>query len=651
MPSKISQFWQDLKRRNVVRVVTVYAASAFVILELVDIIGEPFGLPDWTLNLVLILLIVGFFIAVIVSWIYDIHPEEGIVKTESVQEGKSGGSPVASNGWKIASYISFVVIVGLIVLNIIPRTGEKKILDKSIAVLPFRNDSPDQERMYFINGTMEAILDNLCKIEDLRVPGRTSVEQYRDNPKPIPVVAEEMNVSYILQGSGHRDGNNVRLFVQLLDGRRDQHIWSKSYDADIEEIFSMQSEIAQMIASEIQVVITPEEKELIEKIPTSNLTALDFYQRGEQERWNGEIESAEYFFNEALKYDPSFAQAYIGLGRTYMFKHYNETYFNEDFLDSMLFLANLALSFDEQLYAGYLLRGIYYRERGDTEQALQELDHAIELNPNSWDAYYQKIWIYQNDDLKNALYNAFKCMALYQGPLLQNIYWAISAQYLIAGITDKSVYYLEEFLKLSGDSSLYYLGLSDVEALLNEDIAQSLKCLKKAYQFDSLNIQTIRDIAEMYMLTKEYEASLRFYKRYVELVESSGNLGINNMHRVGYSYWMNGYTEEAMNYFHKQIEYLNNAINLGRDYVSHFLYYDLAAVYAFLGEKDKAYENLRIFDQQKRFPKWIYVHIKRDPLFNHIRNEPEFQQIVRDVEAKYQAEHERVRQWLEENDR
>ncbi len=103
--------------------------------------------------------------------------------------------PKSSSSWRIASYISFVVIVALIVLNIIPRTGNREILDKSIAVLPFRNDSPDQERMYFINGTMEAILDNLCKIEDLRVPGRTSVEQYRDNPKPIPVVAEEMNVS------------------------------------------------------------------------------------------------------------------------------------------------------------------------------------------------------------------------------------------------------------------------------------------------------------------------------------------------------------------------------------------------------------------------------------------------------------------------
>ena len=270
-------FWQELKRRKVIRVITVYAATSFVILELISIIGEPFGLPDWTLRFVIVILCIGLIISIILSWIYDITPE-GIEKTKPVHKVTKEDKQVASNSWKVASYISFVVIVALVVLNIIPRnslSNRNEILDKSIAVLPFKNDSPDQERMYFINGTMEAILDNLCKIKDLRVPGRTSVEQYRDNPKPIPTIAEEMNVSYILEGSGHRDGTNVRLHVQLLDGRKDQHLWSKIYDSEIEEIFSMQSEIAQTVAAEIKAIITPEEKQLIEKKPTTNLTAYD----------------------------------------------------------------------------------------------------------------------------------------------------------------------------------------------------------------------------------------------------------------------------------------------------------------------------------------------------------------------------------------
>ena len=279
--NKLSQFWQELKRRKVVHVILVYASAAFVIIELINNVTEPLNLPDWTPTLVIIILLVGFPLAVIFSWIFDVTPE-GIEKTKPTKELSKGEKTNVSNSWKIASYISFVVIVTLIVLNIIPRSKhaeEIAIRDKSIAVLPFINDSPDQERMYFINGIMESILNNLCMIEDLRVPGRTSVEQYRNNPKPIPVVAEEMNVDYVLEGSGHRDGNNVRLIVQLLDGRKDQHLWSKTYDADIEEIFSMQSEIAQLIAAEIEAIITPEEKQLIEKVPTTSLTAYDFYQQ------------------------------------------------------------------------------------------------------------------------------------------------------------------------------------------------------------------------------------------------------------------------------------------------------------------------------------------------------------------------------------
>jgi hypothetical protein len=151
MPNKISQFWQELKRRKVLRVITVYAAVAFVILQLVEILGPSLRLPEWTMNFILVLLIVGFIITVIVSWIYDIHPKGGIVKTEPADKIEKSDIPKNSNSWKIASYIGFVVIVGLMVLNIIPRTGKKEILDKSIAVLPFHNDSPDEEKMYFIN--------------------------------------------------------------------------------------------------------------------------------------------------------------------------------------------------------------------------------------------------------------------------------------------------------------------------------------------------------------------------------------------------------------------------------------------------------------------------------------------------------------------
>ncbi len=285
-PNRLSQFWQELKRRRVHRMLAIYAGSAYVIFEASTLIFPRWGLPDWTIDLVLYLLILGAIITFVVSWVYDVTPE-GVQKTKPVSEALEGEAPPTPNGWKIASLISVMVIVVLIVLNIIPRKGKKEILEKSIAILPFRNDSPDEEKMYFINGTMEAILGNLCKIKDLRVPGRTSVEQYRGVSKPIPEIAAEMNVSYILEGSGQKLGNRILLTIQLREGKNDQHLWSIQYDREIqkvEDLIDIQSEVAQLVAAEIKIIITPEEKQLIEKIPTTNLTAYDFYQRGEEER-------------------------------------------------------------------------------------------------------------------------------------------------------------------------------------------------------------------------------------------------------------------------------------------------------------------------------------------------------------------------------
>jgi len=179
----VIRFWQELKRRNVVRRNTVYAATAFVILELVSIIQEPLNLPEWTLQLVIILLSLGFIVSVVFSWIYERSPDGNLIKTKFVQEEiNSEKTTSISSAWRLATYISLALIVGLIVLNLIPRRSVSgnvaeagstaSLRDKSIAVLPFINDSPDEENAYFINGTMEAILDNLSKIEDLRVVSR-----------------------------------------------------------------------------------------------------------------------------------------------------------------------------------------------------------------------------------------------------------------------------------------------------------------------------------------------------------------------------------------------------------------------------------------------------------------------------------------------
>lgn len=658
-PNKLTQIWQELKRRNVVRVVTVYAGAAFVIIELINNIYEPLRLPEWTPALVIVLLAIGFPIVIIFSWIYDVLPGGGIVKTEPAEKNKTEEIPRSANGWKIASYISFVVIVGLIVLNIIPRAGKNEILEKSIAILPFINDSPEQERMYFINGTMDAILDNLSKIKDLRVVSRTSVEQYRNNPKPIPVVAGEINVSYILEGSGHRDGDKVRLFVQLLDGKKDQHLWSNTYQGNIEDIFSMLSEIAQQVAGEIEAIITPEEQELIEKIPTTNITALDLYQRGKEEYYKSmpkyqyvprsfltdyidyeALDGAEFYFTEALKYDSTFAQAYTGLVRVYWDR---EVIASENMLDTVRILLDKALAFDPGLAEAYTLYGRYYNSLRDDIRAMSEVDKAIALNPNDWEAYRLKANI-SSDNINRIMYRQ-KAVLLNHGLERSYLLSSLGGSYRDMGLFDQAVGIYEERLKLSGDSITYFGQMGAVE-YYKGNFNRGVELMKKSLALDSTQLVMIMSLFQGSLFNGDKEQALKYGKIWVDEMNASGILWYNTLHRMGIYYELQGLEQEANLYYDLQIEWCLGQIEQG-NLASH---YDLASTYAVLGETEKAIESLIIWSKLPKVGLIIPFYLRNDSNFNSIRDNSEFQQIVSDVEAKYQAEHERVSQWLEEND-
>jgi len=652
MPNNLSQFWQELKRRRIHRMLAIYAGSSYVIFEASTLIFPRWGLPDWTIDMVLYLLILGAIITFVLSWIYDLTPD-GVQKTKPASEIPHGEVPTTTNGWKIASYISVVVIVVLIILNIIPRTGKKEILDKSIAVLPFINDSQDLENEHFINGIMEELLINLQTIKELRVPGRTSTEQYRNNPKPIPEIATEMNVAYVVEGSGQRFGDIIRLRVQLVEGATDRHIWADSYDEVIngpEDIFRIQSEIAQAIAVELQALITPHEKQLIEIVPTTNLTALDYYQEARDNYWeyylHGDskvLQRAEYLYYKALDTDPTFAQAYNGLARIYWQKHGREEYLSESYLDSLLILTDIALSYNQNISETYVIRGRYYGEINNFEQAISEYNKALQLNPNEWMAYRGKAILYANIDNFQKIQNLHKAINLNRGKELSSLIFALSETYYANGFEKQGKKYAEQYLELTGDSVTYYNLSVLVPSSENEE---RIVYLKRAYELDSSNLSRINDLANEYSFHGYYDSSFKYFKKYLAMGGSYAS------HRIAYTFWKNGFKEEANYFFDQFIEFSKGEIEMGRRWAStYYPYYDMAGVYAFRGDIDKALENLRLFNRNKDLiPFWFVNTIKKDPLFNGIRDNSEFQAIVKDIEAKYQADHERIRQWLEEND-
>ncbi|HUX95957.1 MAG TPA: hypothetical protein VMV47_09520 [Bacteroidales bacterium] len=512
---------------------------------------------------------------------------------------------------------------------------------------------------------MDEILNNLQKIKDFRVLSRTSVEQYRGISKPaIPKIAKELDVNYIVEGSVQKYGNTFRLRVQLIAANDEKHLWGESYEKEIKEtkdIFKIQSQVAQTIAAELKATITPEEKQLIEKSSTGNLTAFDFYQRGNDrlnlfnsKRDSPTLKVAEEMFRKALEYDSTFARAYCGLAYVFLKKHFYDSYFSENYLDSCLILADKALSFDDRLAEGYFIRGTYYVLNGRTEDGIAEVNKSLKYNPNNWESYYglahsAYLWNNYYADWIKAIDYLQKAVNLNHGKELPDILSLLGvANGYFAGFPNKAIQYFKEELTLTGDSIKYFNSLAQLEIQYG-NTEKAFKIAKDNYLRDSTNLNTISSLGNFYIRDGQYAESLNYYKKYAEGLTAKGEFQTGSMLPIGYAYLQNGYKKEAEYWFNEQKKLSEEAIIKGRLYSSWgYAYFDLASLYAIKGDKERAFENLRLFAKAKVCSKPSIDNLKESPFFDSIRNDPEFKKIIVDLEAKYLAEHERVRKWLEE---
>jgi len=595
---------------------------------------------------------------------HEQKPEELSEKaTEPPQEIRKGNKTRIIAGSIIALAL---IVLGILFIPKLFKPSEE--LEKSIAVLPFVNDSPDEENAFFINGIMEEVLNNLQKIKDFRILSRTSTEQYRGTSRPtIPEIAKKLGVNYIVEGSGQKYGNSFRLRVQLLEASKDKHIWAESYEKEIKEVkdfFVIQRQIAQAIAAELRVTITPEENQIIEKVPTNSITAYNYYLRGLGELWKygtgsldrPSIKRAEILFKQALEIDSTFARGYVGLGYVYWKKAFFEENYSKHFLDSMLTFANIALSYDDKLAEAYVIRAGYYAETGSNpNKPIEELDEAIKINPNLWEAYHEKgKYYWWSGNLVREIENRLKAISLNHGAELPELLRWIGDSFVSAGFPEKANYYYNEAFNLDGDSVKYFSS-SYREQFITGNYNKSLELLGKIHAIDSNNYVLYRLFALNYLFTDQFEKSLKYLNR----LKSEGMINAIPMHRIAYIYFINGYKKEADYYIDKSIEYnletietMGKATNMSpilsnSSYIHTNAHYNIACIYGVKGDKEKAIEHLKICKEKSGSLDWV-MYIKNDPSFNSIRNEPEFQQIVRDIEGKYQAEHDRVRKWLEE---
>jgi TolB-like protein/Tfp pilus assembly protein PilF len=590
--------------------------------------------------------------------IYKINVENSnIPEMESPAEVKSSGT----NWQKILPILIGLVVIVLTVLYVIPKflNTPPENLDRSIAVLPFDNESADESNAYFVNGIMEDIRNNLAKIGDLRVISKTSTEKYRETELSIKEIAQELEVPFLLEGTVQKSGNKVKIHAQLIEAETDDHLWAETYLRDLNDVFEIQSEIAQAIAKELYTVITPEELIIIETQPTTDITAYDIFLKARDQHnkyWSDNtdaeaLENAITLYRRAIDNDSTFARAYTGLAMAYSEKHHWEKYLEPTFLDSVLVLVNKALAFDDRLDEAYFVRGRYFGQNPESmDAAMNDMNRALELNPNYAEVYKFKsrvsAWIFE--DYVEAIKNGRMAVNLDHGPQLPESLSNLANLYAQCGFLEKGREHYEKALFLDNDSIKYYQNISLMYFYSKEDLKNAYNYALRGYRLDTTNMHNV-----MYLLWYSNFLGMAEEANYyaIKLIDAfnSTNARIPGIwHRIGYSFWLVNKPEKADHYFNKQIKWCNESIKLNRVWAQTYgAHYDLACVLAFKEETEKAIELLLEINENNSFiPRWWTTHYKYEPFFKNIRNDERFQQILEDLNIKYQKEHDRVQEWL-----
>jgi TolB-like protein/Flp pilus assembly protein TadD len=306
--------------------------------------------------------------------------------------------------------IKLVVAIGLALAILLPGflVVRKLVMpsgvpvERSIAVLPFRNLSNDTAQIYFCDGFMEELLSSLQKVKSFEVRSRTSSEQYRETNKSIPAIGNELNVNYLVEGSVGREGNNLKIWVQLIDAKADKHLWSDEYQREmtIEQIFSLQSEIAGAIAAELKAVLTPEEIQKIEKRPTENLEAYNLYLQGNY-YLNKSYDSQDYnksiqLYEKVIELDPGFALAYTRLAMSNLAQYWFYHNRGSEILQKCRVAIDKAFEIDPELLEAHLAMGVYYYHGfNDYPKALKHLELVLEEQPGNIEALYYEGCVYR----------------------------------------------------------------------------------------------------------------------------------------------------------------------------------------------------------------------------------------------------------------
>ena len=379
-------FFADLKRRRVIRVLLLYAVAGWIVIEVASVVLPALNLPPWSVTLVIVLVALGFPIAVVMGWMFDIGPR-GVARTDAVAVPPQAAAPsaeppaLADRARPPGSSAK---------AGPLPVPASQAGDRRTIAVLPFVNMSGDAENEYFSDGISEEILNLLAKLPQLKVASRTSAFNFKGRQAGIPEVARELGVGTVLEGSVRRAGEHVRITAQLIDAESDSHLWSETYDREMKDVFAIQDDIAHSIVKALQVTLTPQERRAMQFVATSYPEAYDYYLRGRNYMYSmarRDYEHAIRMFEQAIGVDSKFALAYAGMADAYshLYRYVEATPENAGKADRA---SEQAVVLDRDSAEAHASRGMALFIGEHYDDAQHEFETAIALNPNLFEAWY-----------------------------------------------------------------------------------------------------------------------------------------------------------------------------------------------------------------------------------------------------------------------
>jgi TolB-like protein/Tfp pilus assembly protein PilF len=495
--------FNELKRRNVFKVGVAYIVVVWLVAQVLQLVFESFGTPDWVMKTVLVLLAMGLPFSLFFAWAYEVTPE-GIKRESEIDRTQS---ITHFTGRKLDRAIVAVLVIALVYFGydkfvlsaardaaLIESTTqtitgqaatEPEVVaepDKSIAVLPLDNLSPNPENAFFADGIHDDLLTQLAKIESLKVVSRTSVLEYRDSPKNIREIGRELEVTTLLEGGVRRAGNSVRINVQLINAESDETLWAETYDRELtaENIFAIQREIATSIAGELQATLSLKAVARLGVLPTKSTRAYDLYIKGRyfwNQRTKEGFNRALDYFNQAIEEDPTYALAYAGIASIYSLvghELYSWSHPRDSYPKAQA-AARKALELDDTLAEAHSVLGdALFRYDWDFVSADREHQRAIALNPSyanghQWYSHYLLPMGREDESLAHSL------RALELDPLNLIINLHLGWHYFYVGENQLAIEQLQQTLELNPTfvvASLFLGQVYEQEKRLEEAIEQ-----------------------------------------------------------------------------------------------------------------------------------------------------------------------------------